>query len=162
MGGRGNKRTIHCYTHLGIGSGNRRDWEFYTYMADTAHEYGKLVHAFGLGSQGFLGSTPVDIADTTSHLVGGKFGTVITPIGNINFPKSGSRKSNVTRYCDLTQENQEWLRKLWNDKYGISVEQLQNCSYTRNLINIWHMNEHWDIPYVERKDAVISLFDIGG
>lgn len=148
------------YNCLGIGSGNRRDREFYTHMTRFAHEHGKKVHALGLGAPSFLQSVPVDTVDTTSHLSGGKFGRVYTPIGLIGFGRDRSKDS-VVYYDKLSTDSQAFLEALWRDKYNISVEQLKSSPYVRNTLNIWHMNEYWDIPYTEKEEA-IPLFDILG
>lgn len=146
------------YIYLGIGSGTRKDWELYTYMADFAHERGKEVHAFGLGSPSFLRTTPVDTADTTSHLAGGKFGRVYTPVGIVSFASSNEKDINK-QYDNLTAETQDWLRELWKSKYNITVEQLKESPYVRNTLNIWHMNEFWDVPYVEKENS-LPLFNM--
>lgn len=146
------------YLYLGIGSGNRRDWEFYTGMAEFAHKYGKKVHAFGLGSPSFLKSAPVDMADTTSHLAGGKFGRLYTPIGIVSFAKN-NYKDNL--YDELDLHTRQWLSDLWKSKYNMSTELLRESPYARNTLNIWHMNEFWDVPYVE-KEKSLRLFDMMG
>ena len=146
------------YKYLGIGSGNRRDWEFYTHMTEFAHKYDKKVHAFGLGSPSFLKSAPVDLADTTSHLVGGRFGRVFTPIGIVSFASNNVKD---TLYDNLDPKTKQELADLWENKYHISVEQLRESPYVRNTLNIWHMNEFWDVPY-ERKEKILPLFDMMG
>ena len=116
------------------------------------------MHIFAIGGKSFLEQIPGDTVDSTSHLVGGRFGTILTPIGNVSLSVRG-RRQETNHYNKLSKADREWLRNLWKTKYNITVDQLWESPYHRNMVNIWHMNEYWDVEYIEKKQA-ISLFDI--
>lgn len=140
----------------GAQHGNRP--EYFSPLIDTAHRYGKQVHVLGVSSSKFLREVPVNTVDSTTHLMGGKFGYLETPVGKLSFARNSNSSDHISRVSPATLE---YLTNYWNSEYNLTVEELMGSPYTRNLVNIWHMNQYWDIPYVAR-DKPIPLFDILG
>lgn len=140
----------------GVQHGNKP--EFFSPLIDVAHKHGKKVHVLGVSSPKFLRGVPVDTVDSTTHLMGGKFGYVETPIGKLSFAKNTESDDHISK---VSPDTLKYLTEYWRDEYNLTVEDLMKSPYKRNLINIWHMNQYWDIPYVPR-DKPIPLFDILG
>jgi len=108
-----------------------------------------------MGNQ-FLKSVNVDTADSSVHLIGGQFGTVITPYGKVTFSRSAKEERQSNHFDNLETDVQEVLRDHWST-YGMTPEELAEIPYSRGIMNIWHMNEYWDIPYIET-DRTVDLF----
>lgn len=143
---------------LAIEGGALHKWSprFYKPLIDVAHQHNVTVHVFAAGSKSFLRDIPCDTADSTTHLVGSRFGRVFTPGGKINM---SHKILGEDHYNNLLPAYREQLCKMWKEEYGYTAQQLQSSYEIRCLINIWHMNRFWDVPYIEREGA-IPLFNV--
>jgi len=98
------------YIYVAIEGGNshNRDPNFYRPLTDIAHQHGKLVHIFAATTLKMMQEIPADTFDSASYLIGGRFGEVITPVGNISF---ADRKTTRNDYYHLETAVQEQLRE---------------------------------------------------
>lgn len=147
--------TRYEYIALDGGSLHKRNPDFYRPLVNMAHAQNKKVHVFAISSPSLTQAVDIDTFDSTSHLSGGRFGNLFTPWGNIDFSRG---KIKPPSYEDLSSDAQEDVRN-YVLEYGLTIEEMIASPYSRNLINIWYMNKYWDLPYVEKEEAM-PLFNI--
>ncbi len=139
------------YKFLAIEGGgiHARSPHFYRPLIDEAHRNNKLVHVLAATSPTFIKSVPIDTCDSSSHLVGGKFGNVMTPMGNISFSRTPGKGSK--QHIELLSPRNFQIMEEYLNQYSLTIEDLKASPYTRNLVNIWFMDSNWDIPFVEQE-----------
>jgi len=145
------------YEYIAIegGTTHKRNPIFYRPLVELAHKHGKKVHVLAASSLPLIQRVPIDTFDSTTHLSGGRFGNLFTPLGAIDFSRAGIKPPS---YIDLPIDMKKELHRYLN-KLGLSIEEIIASPYSRNLANIWYMNKYWDVPFVEREQS-ITLFDI--
>lgn len=145
------------YEYLAIEGGTIHKWDpaFYNPLVDLAHTNNKKVHILAVSPLSLTREVPVDTFDNTTHLIGGRFGTLLTPWGQIDFSRGKIRPPSYEDLSDAAQKDIcNYLSNL-----GLSIEEIIESPYSRNLANIWFMNKYWDLPYV-KKSKTLPLFDI--
>lgn len=137
------------------GTTHKRNPAFYRPLVELAHTHGKKVHVLAASSLPLIQDVAIDMFDSTTHLSGGRFGNLFTPFGAIDFSRMGIKPP---AYGDLPPDVQKELCA-YLEGMGLSLQEIIDSPYSRNLANIWYMNTHWDVEYIEKEQS-ISLFDI--
>jgi len=147
------------YEYIAIegGTTHRRDPTFYNPLIALAHTHGKRVHILAVSAPRFTQRVAVDTFDCTSHLSGGRFGSLLTPWGAVDFSRDGIKPP---AYKDLSTHVRSDLHDYLAD-LGLTIDEIISSPYSRNLANIWFMNKYWDVAYAEEAQS-LSLFDILG
>lgn len=144
------------YTYLAIGTGVTQDPPHYTKLIKRAHSRGKYVHTLGIASRNFLRDVPVDTGDSTTHLIGGKFALLMLPHGKVSFSKVPNTEDH---YLNIDASQREVVDD-YIKKMGMTVPDIIESPYKRNIMNIWTMNKYWDIPFVETSEQLDLFSDV--
>lgn len=114
------------------------------------------VHLFGLTDLSLLSKYPIYSADSTTWVMAGAMGEILTDFGRVKISDKNFNRNSVSRY------SHEQLIKLTSyiNNFGFTFEDLQSSAEHRKMFNIMYMKtkvdelNHRDIRFVPRR----SLF----
>lgn len=110
------------------------------------------IHLFGLTDLSLLEKYTVYSADSTTWLIAGAMGEILTDFGRIKISGRNMRLDSVNAYSDAETEA---LRK-YVGKFGFTLEQLQESDSSRQMFNILYMKTKTDsiiMKQVRRKHS---------
>jgi hypothetical protein len=96
------------------------------------------VHAFGMTDFELLEKYPIYSADSTSWIMVGAMGNVMTDYGNIAV--SNNYKNNANHYSHLSQENIDNFNQLIH-QFGFTLDDLAEVTNNRILFNAMYMDK---------------------
>lgn len=133
----------HDYLAVEGGGSHGRDPHFYQRFIDVAHSYGIKVHVLAATDARFLASVPVDTGDSSSWMVGSRYGYIYSPWGPVSFGQQSKRHWN-SLVPEQKKQLQTWLKE---NNLEHRPEVLSEDWVEREFINIEYylwMDRHYD------------------
>lgn len=113
------------------------------------------THAFGMTSFNLLKQYPITSADSTSWIMTGANGGIMTDVGIINVSSTKKNLSEHYSHLDIKHQ-QEFNKRL--EKYGFTLNELAEDYKKRELLNIMYMQEKADNVEYKPKLQNFKLF----
>lgn len=103
------------------------------------------IHAFGMTSFKLLSIYPITSADSTSWIMTGANGSIMSDIGIIHVSENG--KNCFNHFSHLDKKYQDYIDKLIS-KYGYTLQELSKDYKKRELLNIkWMWDKSTNLVY---------------
>lgn len=158
----------HKYLSVEGAGTHGRDIDYYRRFVDYAHARGIKVHVLATTSPEFLHHVNCDSADSSTWSVGGRFGSVYSPVGILNFGRSTEQNQKQWDKLSIGQQKRfmAWLEEVGLGSLTPAILKSETTwgVAARNIANIAYFRRMGNRPVDEETDAVRrkSILDVDG
>ena len=124
------------YKYLAIegGMSHGRNIDFYRRFVEKAHKHRVKVHVLAATDPSLMQNVPFDSCDSSSWMIGSRFGQVMTPFAMVSF---GHTKSPASGWNLLSGRQKKNILEFWKER-GVDpdLDKMQTSWVNRELANI--------------------------
>lgn len=127
------------YEYLALEGPAPHRWnpDFYRRLVDKAHKHEIKVHVLACTEPNFFRLVSFDTGDSSSWMVGSRYGYIYTPYGTVSYANKSGSSSSMPNYTTVPTERKEKIIR-WMRKNGLDYEwgDMAKSWEAREFINI--------------------------